>query len=539
MRQLRALSRPFAAGLPMLLLGTSIVLIAVLAWQAYGAAASHRALAERVLRDYADLAATEVGRRATSFIGNYGFGAALRGLSRALTESGGALPSREALAAAMPPQSRRAVELAGTLFRFDVEGERFEISGGELQPQIRRVLIDLARQPLDRPVEYRVLHLASAGGLRSFVLTANGRMRAGFEVSLPALTQWLTEFVALEPLLPPSLASRDAAQTSVRLLVRAPNGHVLFRSPGPPWTPSTTTIRKSLEDAAENSLQGFVAEVTIDPAAAGGLVIGGLPSSRLGLLLLLLFLSLGLTITAIVQIGREQALARLREDFVTRTSHELRTPVAQIRMFTETLLLDRVRTEDERRRSLEAIDRGARRLAHLVENVMQFARRPSRPNGLVREPADLGDLARQAIDEIETMAGVRGRIRLQAPHGVTARVDREGFRQILLNLLDNAAKYAGADAPILLTLAATDGEARLTVEDRGPGIPEPDREHVWQPYFRLERDRRSAVAGTGIGLAVVRDLVTQHEGVCRVEETPGGGARIVVIFPSPDAEPAA
>ncbi len=530
--------RRFAPGLPFLLLCASVVLIAVLAWQAYRAAASHRALAERVLHDYADLAATEVGRRGTSYIGNYGYGAAIRGLTRALAESGGALPSREALAAAIPTQSRRAVELTGALFRFDAEG-RFEVAGGELPPPIRRALLDRTRRPPDRPAEYRVLHVPSAGGLRFFVFTANeigdraDGMRAGFEVDRAALARWLTEFVAGgEPLLPPALASRDAAQSAVRVLVRTPDGHVLLRSPGPAWTPSAATVRKPLDDAAENSLRGFTAEVTLDPAAAGELVIGGLPRSRAGLLLALLLLSLGLTAAAIVQMGREQALARLKEDFVTRTSHELRTPVAQIRMFTETLLLDRVRTEDERRRSLAAIDRGARRLTHLVDNVMQLARRSAPPSGLLRERTDLGELARQAIDELETMTDARGRIALQAPRTVMAAVDREAFRRIVLNLLDNAAKYAGTDSPILLTLKSENGHARLSVEDRGPGIPERDRERVWQPYFRLERDRRSSIAGTGIGLAVVHDLVIQHEGECRVEEAPGGGARIVVTLPA-------
>src|SRR5206468_1637555 len=108
---------------------------------------------------------------------------------------------------------------------------------------------------------------------------------------------------------------------------------------------------------------------------AGALrTLGGLPQSRLPLLLGALGLTAGLIVTALVQLRREYELARLRTDFVSGVSHELRTPLAQIRMFSETLLLGRVRSEEEGRRSLEIIDQEARRLTHLVENLLHFSR---------------------------------------------------------------------------------------------------------------------------------------------------------------------
>jgi signal transduction histidine kinase len=101
-------------------------------------------------------------------------------------------------------------------------------------------------------------------------------------------------------------------------------------------------------------------------------------------------------------------------------------------------------------------------------------------------------------------------------------------RQIVINLIDNAAKY-GSDGRVTLRATLADGRARVEVEDAGPGIAPRDRMRVWEPYVRLERS--PAVAGSGIGLAVVRELTAAHGGACWVEDTPGGGARFVVELP--------
>jgi signal transduction histidine kinase len=334
-----------------------------------------------------------------------------------------------------------------------------------------------------------------------------------------------------------------------------------------PTARSAISTRRALEDRNENSLAEFSVDVAIDPSAAHRLVIGGLPDSRVGLLLSLLVLALGLAAAAVVQVSRERALAQLREDFVTRVSHELRTPVARIRMFAETLLLDRLRTDDERRRSLEAIDRGSRRLAHLIENVMQFSHQRSRSRvASLTEPTDLRALAADVIEEFEAMTDAMAAIAatsamnatsvtsaIDATHvtrvtdailGVAsgaasgaalAEVDRESFRQILVNLLDNAAKYAGRAGCIRVEIETAGERVQLRVIDRGPGIPARDRERVWLPYVRLDRDRRSAIAGAGIGLAVVQDLLTRDGGRCWIEDTPGGGATIVVTFAAAQA----
>src|SRR2546429_6421462 len=126
-------------------------------------------------------------------------------------------------------------------------------------------------------------------------------------------------------------------------------------------------------------------------------VTGGSPRWTLPMLLSLLAITAGLVVGALLQLRREYELSRLRADFVSGVSHELRTPLAQIRMFSETLLLGRVRSEEEGRRSLEIIDQEARRLTHLVENLLHFSRSERQVTRLSPARAPLAPLVQEAL----------------------------------------------------------------------------------------------------------------------------------------------
>jgi signal transduction histidine kinase len=242
---------------------------------------------------------------------------------------------------------------------------------------------------------------------------------------------------------------------------------------------------------------------------------------------------------AILQLRRERALSRLRSDFVSRVSHELRTPLTQIRMFAETLLLDRVRSEEERRRSLEIIDRESRRLASLVENVLRFSRGERGEDRVEVRPRDVVPLVRRLLFDFQPLTSGRARLVASLPERAEALADEDALQQILLNLLDNAVKYGPDGQEIRLAVEAEGNRVRFSVEDQGPGIPPGERERIWERFHRLPRDRESAVAGTGIGLAIVRELARLQGGSTRVEEGGRGGARFVVELPAaPAAETA-
>jgi len=193
-------------------------------------------------------------------------------------------------------------------------------------------------------------------------------------------------------------------------------------------------------------------------------------------------------------------------------------------------------------RSLEIIDQEARRLTHLVENILLFSRAERQLVRLAPRPCRLAGEVREALLSFAPIASTRHIRVVQAlDDSACATVDVEAFRQIVLNLVDNAIKYSPASGTVWVTLGVHGDIVRLEVEDEGLGIPPADAERVWTPFFRLERDVKSAVAGSGIGLAVVRDLVDRHGGRAGVERRGRDqhGSRFFVELPrTADVEPA-
>ena len=204
-------------------------------------------------------------------------------------------------------------------------------------------------------------------------------------------------------------------------------------------------------------------------------------------------------------------------------------------MFSETLTLGRVRSEEERRRSLAIIDQEARRLTHLVENLLHFSRSERQTTHITPEPTKLAPLVQEVLDGFAPLAAARGAtLAASVPEDLIVPADPGAVRQMLLNLLDNAVKYGPAGQEIRVGATRDNGRARLWVDDGGPGIPRADREHVWERFWRLERDRGSSVAGSGIGLAVVRELADLHHGRAWIDDVGpnAGGTRVVIELPA-------
>jgi signal transduction histidine kinase len=238
-----------------------------------------------------------------------------------------------------------------------------------------------------------------------------------------------------------------------------------------------------------------------------------------------------LTVAAGYQLRRERELARLREDFVASVSHELRTPLAQIRLFAETLRLGRIRSESERDRSLEIVEHESKRLEHLVENVLHFSRAERGTQRIRLELTDLTALVEQVVSEFRPLGERTGsRFRTCLAPEVTAHVDPAAIRQVLLNLLDNAIKYGPRGQVVSVRLAAGPAGIQLEVEDQGPGVPAASRGRVWERFWRDESVRAAGVAGTGIGLAIVGDLVARQGGSATIIDAVPHGARVIITL---------
>ena len=327
-------------------------------------------------------------------------------------------------------------------------------------------------------------------------------------------------------LLPQSLIGALSPDSILSISVTTLAGSEVYRSPG--WAAPTY----SAADTIESNFGRLVMRVSLRPDFAGMLIVGGLPGSRVPALVGLFVIAAGLLTVALLQLRRQQQLARLRTEFVSGVSHELRTPLAQIRWFAELLHLGKLRTEDERERSAGIIDQEARRLTYLVENVLNFSRAEKGTNRISPSPAELDHEIQDVIELFAPLARARKMTLATAldAHAIVM-LDRDALRQILLNLLDNAAKYGPPGQTITVGSEISGGVARIWVEDQGPGIPHEDRRRVWEPYVRLNRSAESATGGSGIGLSVVRELVELHGGRTRAEGSPGGGARVLVELP--------
>ncbi|HWC72916.1 MAG TPA: ATP-binding protein, partial [Gemmatimonadales bacterium] len=170
----------------------------------------------------------------------------------------------------------------------------------------------------------------------------------------------------------------------------------------------------------------------------------------------------------------------------------------------------------------------------LVENLLHFSRSERQAAHIAPEPTALAPLVREVLDGFTPLAAARGaKLSAMIPEDLVVPADPGAVRQMLLNLLDNAVKYGPAGQEVRIGALRDNGAARLWVDDGGPGIPRADRERVWDRFWRLERDRGSAVAGSGIGLAVVRELAVLHHGRAWIDDVGGGvGTRVVIELPA-------
>ena len=251
------------------------------------------------------------------------------------------------------------------------------------------------------------------------------------------------------------------------------------------------------------------------------------------LLLGLLAVVLGVGVFATIR-GRAQArrFARLQADFVARVSHDLKTPLALIRLFAETLL----RPGGDAAKSKEyhgIILRESERLTQMVNNLLDFSRVQDGRRVYQRKPDDLARIVREVADALRPRFAEEGfQLAVDVPKGeVIAAVDGDAVASAIVNLLDNARKYSGEGREVRLSLAATAERARIEVADRGIGIPDGDREQVFERFRRGSDPRVQEQKGAGLGLALVRHVAEGHGGRAWVEPNDGKGTRSVVELP--------
>src|SRR6266545_6229304 len=228
-----------------------------------------------------------------------------------------------------------------------------------------------------------------------------------------------------------------------------------------------------------------------------------------------------------------RAVDQMKSDFLAAMSHDFRSPLTVVRGAVELLLGERPGALTSAQRELaQSAERNIRRLEEFTEELLEMARLEHGAVALDREEVDPTALVRDVVADHSVLAkDKRQWFSLDlGTEGQRIVADRDRLRQIVANLVGNAIKYAPTSTPIDVRAARTDGVYMLRVSDHGHGVPDEDRDQVFDKFYRSRR--AEAFAGAGLGLAIARSLTELHGGTLKYEDTPGGGATFVMTVPA-------
>jgi len=248
---------------------------------------------------------------------------------------------------------------------------------------------------------------------------------------------------------------------------------------------------------------------------------------------------------------RQMELSNMKSHFVSNITHELKTPLAAIRLYIETLLQKRVKDEEQERKFLGIINKESVRLTHLINNILDFSRIEMGHKRYDLQPTSVGQMARGVVDDYAFQLRDKGfDVTLQVEEDLpTLQADGDALSQALLNLIDNAVKYSGA-APgsagateplnpqnsVQVSVRAGSSpsgapEVHIAVRDHGVGIPTSEHKRIFEEFYRVEKGLEHDVKGSGLGLALVAHIIEAHGGTIEVKSHRGDGTTFVIRLP--------
>ena len=255
-------------------------------------------------------------------------------------------------------------------------------------------------------------------------------------------------------------------------------------------------------------------------------IYGSLIAGLIGILIA------GVTLTMRAS-AREAELSRLKTEFVANVSHELKTPLALIRMFGETLESGIVTDDLKRQEFYSIIRRESDRLTHLINNVLDVARIDAGTKQYTLVPADAVTVVREVIEAYGPLFDRLGfTVDVVLPAApVLVPMDREAIAQAIVNLFQNAIKYSDERKEVTVSLVTQTGMVRLSVSDRGVGIASSDVPHIFEKHYRARTNGQASPPGSGLGLSIVKHAMEAHGGGVEVESTPDHGSTFTLLMP--------
>jgi len=324
------------------------------------------------------------------------------------------------------------------------------------------------------------------------------------------------------------LLRQDLGANVARLNQLEPDLLVDFTLPGSKLPPGAMTARAL--PAPLESIQVFV-----QPADPEGLELArqsAAQTRRIVILVSVFMVLMGVVFSARI-VSREVENARVKADFAANVSHELRSPITQIRLKGEALQYGLVDPGQDTQDHFDAIVREAERLSRLVDNVLDFA---AIERGAKRYHLRQEDLVAVVWNTAEAMrATIEGQgmsLELDLPEDLPPIwLDREAIAQVLINLMSNAAKYGASGGWIGVAVRVNEDGVDVSVSDRGIGISEEDAQQIFEHFYRSTDPKVRRKKGTGIGLTIVRYIVEAHGGSIAVDSAPDRGSTFTISFP--------
>jgi two-component system phosphate regulon sensor histidine kinase PhoR len=261
---------------------------------------------------------------------------------------------------------------------------------------------------------------------------------------------------------------------------------------------------------------------------------------RTNLLFIITSMSLIFISLAIIYVTwqRDRQLRKLKEDFISNVSHELKTPLSLIRMFSELLAMGRVKDEDKRLEYYRVIHNESDRMSRLIANLLDFANLGRGIQYRHFEKTNIAQLITEAIEayrhEIQE-DGFQLNVAVD-PDIPDIYADPNSITMAFLNLLDNSVKYSGDRKRIDVRITSNNGFVDLSVADNGVGIPESEQQKIFDKFYRGSDPSVRRIRGSGIGLAITKHVAEIHRGEIAVKSEPGEGSTFTLKIPIREAE---
>jgi two-component system phosphate regulon sensor histidine kinase PhoR len=242
-------------------------------------------------------------------------------------------------------------------------------------------------------------------------------------------------------------------------------------------------------------------------------------------------------IATLVVLYREAYLGQLQTEFVNKVSHDLRTPLTSIRMFVETLQMGRLADPDRQKEALDIIAEETSRLSSLINRLLDWARMESGRRDYDLEPVPVEAIVDAALQAFEPQLVMQpAEVTKSVQPGLPAVLaDKEALSEALLDLLQNAHKYTGPRKKIAVTARRSGSTVLVAISDNGPGIRPADQKRIFDKFYRAKDPLDRSIEGSGLGLSMVKHIVTAHAGRISVSSELGEGATFTIALPTMEA----